>query len=242
MANRPTLLAPGESIRDRTLQLLRARIISLELAPGASLSENELAAELGISRTPVRESLILLREEGLIQVFPQLGTFVSRVDPGRVAQAQFVREAIECASLREAETVDPESLQALQANIREQHAANEAGDIDGFFALDEEFHRRLLRATGHESAWNTVNAAKAHLDRARRLSLIDARPVSSLIEQHARIVDALSEQDTTNAVESLRAHLRAVFDDVERIRQRSPELFSDGGGLRPVRRTLTVLP
>ena len=241
MARRPAALEPNESVRDRTLQLLRSRIISLELAPGTSLSENELANELGISRTPVRESLILLREEGLVQVFPQVGTFVSRVDPERVSQAQFVREAIECASLSEAHEVDPGALQSLQANIRDQRDAERAGDVAAFFALDEDFHRGLLRATGHESAWTTVNAAKAHLDRARRLSLIDTRPISSLVDQHASIVDALSRHDRATAIAALRSHLRAVFEDVERIRQTSPELFSDGSQARPVRRTLTVL-
>src|ERR671921_1446848 len=91
--------APRLSVRDQQLDTLRRRIISLQLPPGEPLSENELAQELGVSRTPVRESLILLREEGLIQVFPQIGSFVSLVDLERVAQAQFIREAIECASL-----------------------------------------------------------------------------------------------------------------------------------------------
>jgi len=92
---------PRLSVRDQTLETLRRRIISLQLPPGEPLSENELAQELGVSRTPVRESLILLREEGLVQVFPQIGSFVSLVDLGRVSDAQFVREAIECASLKE---------------------------------------------------------------------------------------------------------------------------------------------
>jgi len=82
------------SARDQTLETLRRGIISLELAPGSPVSENELAARLGVSRTPVRESLILLQEDGLVQVFPQLGTFVSRVDAGKVAQAQFIKRPL----------------------------------------------------------------------------------------------------------------------------------------------------
>ena len=92
---------PRLSVRDQTLETLRRRIISLQLPPGEPLSENELAQELGVSRTPVRESLILLREEGLVQVYRQIGSFVSLVDLARVSEAQFVREAIECASLRD---------------------------------------------------------------------------------------------------------------------------------------------
>jgi GntR family transcriptional regulator, rspAB operon transcriptional repressor len=232
--------APRLSVRDRTLDTLRRRIISLELQPGEPLSENELAQELGVSRTPVRESLILLREEGLVQVFPQIGSFVSLVDLGRVAEAQFVREAIECASLGDA-VVDGAGIAGLRAILKDQWDAEAAGDIDEFFRLDEDFHRELLRLAGHETAWTAVNSAKAHLDRARRLSLIDTRPVSTLIEQHTAVVDALANNDRPGADSSLRIHLRGVFDDVKRIQATTPELFSDGSVPRPTRRSIARL-
>ncbi|MBB6404678.1 GntR family transcriptional regulator [Arthrobacter sp. AZCC_0090] len=232
--------APRLSVRDQTLDTLRRRIISLELPPGEPLSENELAQELGVSRTPVRESLILLREEGLVQVFPQIGSFVSLVDLGRVAEAQFVREAIECASLRDA-AVDSEGIAGLREILKDQWDAEAAGDVDEFFRLDEDFHRELLRLAGHETAWTAVNSAKAHLDRARRLSLIDTRPVSTLIEQHTAIVDALEANNPAGADDSLRIHLRGVFDDVKRIQAATPELFSDGTVPRPIRRSIARL-
>lgn len=227
-------------MRDQTLDTLRRRIISLQLPPGEPLSENELAQELGVSRTPVRESLILLREEGLVQVFPQIGSFVSLVDLGRVAEAQFVREAIECASLRDAE-VDGGGIAGLREILKDQWDAEAVGDVDEFFRLDEDFHRELLRLAGHETAWTAVNSAKAHLDRARRLSLIDARPVSTLIEQHTAIVDALEANNSVAADDSLRHHLRGVFDDVKRIQAATPELFSDGTAPRPIRRSIARL-
>ena len=232
--------SPRLSVRDQTLDTLRRRIISLQLPPGEPLSENELAQELGVSRTPVRESLILLREEGLVQVFPQIGSFVSLVDLGRVAEAQFVREAIECASLKEA-VVDAPGLAGLREILAAQRNAEAASDIEEFFRLDEDFHRELLRLAGHESAWTAVNSAKAHLDRARRLSLIDTRPVSTLIEQHTAVVDALEANNRTEADSSLRVHLRGVFEDVKRIQASSPELFSDGTASRTVRRSIARL-
>ena len=181
---------PRLSVRDQTLETLRRRIISLQLPPGEPLSENELAQELGVSRTPVRESLILLREEGLVQVYPQIGSFVSLVDLGRVSEAQFVREAIECASLRDL-SVDDAGIAGLRVILQSQTEADANSDVEEFFRLDEEFHRELLRLAGHESAWAAVNSAKAHLDRARRLSLLDTRPVATLIQQHTAVVDAL---------------------------------------------------
>lgn len=232
--------SPRLSVRDQTLETLRRRIISLQLPPGEPLSENELAQELGVSRTPVRESLILLREEGLVQVFPQIGSFVSLVDLGRVAEAQFVREAIECASLNDL-AVDTAGIAGLRDILASQQDAEAKGDVEEFFRLDEDFHRELLRLAGHESAWTAVNSAKAHLDRARRLSLIDTRPVSTLIEQHTAVVDALESNNLADADNSLRVHLRGVFEDVKRIQASSPDLFSDGTASRPVRRSIARL-
>jgi DNA-binding GntR family transcriptional regulator len=232
--------APRLSVRDQTLETLRRRIISLQLSPGEPLSENELAQELGVSRTPVRESLILLREEGLVQVFPQIGSFVSLVDLGRVAEAQFVREAIECASLRDA-VVDDAGMAGLREILQSQTDADSSGDVEEFFRLDEDFHRELLRLAGHESAWTAVNSAKAHLDRARRLSLIDTRPIATLIEQHTAVVDALQADNLDDADSFLRLHLRGVFEDVKRIQASTPELFSDGSVPRPTRRSVARL-
>ncbi|CAI3791398.1 GntR family transcriptional regulator [Pseudarthrobacter sp. MM222] len=228
------------SVRDQTLETLRRRIISLQLPPGEPLSENELAHELGVSRTPVRESLILLREEGLVQVYPQIGSFVSLVDLGRVSEAQFVREAIECASLRDL-SVDDAGIAGLRAILQSQTEADAKSDVEEFFRLDEEFHRELLRLAGHESAWAAVNSAKAHLDRARRLSLLDTRPIATLIQQHTAVVDALEANNPADADSSLRLHLRGVFEDVQRIQQATPQLFSDGAAPRPTRRSVARL-
>ncbi len=133
--------APRLSVRDQTLETLRRRIISLQLPPGEPLSENELAQELGVSRTPVRESLILLREEGLVQVFPQIGSFVSLVDLGRVAEAQFVREAIECASLNDL-TVDAAGIAGLRDILASQRDAEAKGDVEEFFRSGRGFPPR----------------------------------------------------------------------------------------------------
>jgi DNA-binding GntR family transcriptional regulator len=218
-------------------ETLRRKVLTLELPPGAALSENELAAALGVSRTPVRESLILLAEEGLVQVFPQVGSFVSRVDPERVRDAQFLREAVELAALDDMPSeLDPETVAELRTNLDRQQ---ELGiDLEEFFGLDEAFHHGLLGLSGHARAWSTVVSAKGHLDRARRLGLQETPP-APFAEQHREIFDAVVEGDLTRARDTMRKHLRAVFDDIERLRVRSPELFASGQSL-PVRRNVVV--
>jgi GntR family transcriptional regulator, rspAB operon transcriptional repressor len=219
-------------------ETLRRKVLTLELPPGAALSENELAAALGVSRTPVRESLILLAEEGLVQVFPQVGSFVSRVDPDRVRDAQFLREAVELAALDDlTPDLDPEIVAELRANLDRQQEPDI--DLEEFFGLDEAFHHGLLRLSGHARAWSTVVAAKGHLDRARRLGL-QQTPPAPFAEQHREIFDAVVEGDLTRARDTMRKHLRAVFDDIERLRVRSPELFASDSRSSPVRRNVVV--
>jgi DNA-binding GntR family transcriptional regulator len=226
------------SRRDIYLRL-RQMVLTLDLAPGAALSENELAASLGVSRTPVRESLILLAQEGLVQVFPKIGSFVSRVDPARVADAQFLREAVELASLEDLpERLDAEVVEELRDNLERQRGTGL--DLEEFFALDEAFHQGLMRLSGHGNVWTTVAAAKGHLDRARRLGLHENESPAVFADQHHKILAAVVGGDIALARTAMRAHLRAVFDDIERIRAHSPELFATGTPTVPVRRNVVV--
>lgn len=226
----------GSTARDVVVTEIRGRILDLTLEPGSSLGENEIAAELGVSRTPVREALILLANEGLIEIYPQVGTFVSRIDPVAVADAQFIREALETTSMRDlAGRVDDAQLGRLRAILARQQSAVAAGDVDQFFGLDEEFHRTMLELAGHGAAWTVVSAAKAHLDRARRACLPVADTLGRMLEQHTDIVDQLAGGDPGDAEAALRTHLRQVFQDIDVVKARSPQYFATGPG-RPTRR------
>lgn len=217
----------GENTRRLVHTWLRRQIIDLELAPGAPLSEAEIGARLGVSRTPVRESLILLAEEGLVEVFPQRGSFVGPIRYEDVVAAQFVREAIECSSLELAgEKVGAGDVAELRALIVRQSEADRDDDASRFFDLDEEFHQLLLRACGHDPAWRIVASAKAQMDRARRLSLPEGGKMADLVAQHAAVVDALAGGDVPAAVAQLREHLRVVLQDITHIQDERPELFA----------------
>ncbi|MGI5350711.1 GntR family transcriptional regulator [Streptomyces sp. CA-250714] len=218
---------------------LRQMVLTLELAPGAAISENELAATLGVSRTPVRESLIMLAQDGLVQIFPKIGSFVSRVDPAQVADAQFLREAVELAALEDLpEELDTGVVTELRENLERQRGPGL--ELEEFFALDEAFHQGLLRLSGHANAWTTVAAAKGHLDRARRLGLHEHASSAAFAAQHAEIFEAVLGGDTERARTAMRTHLRAVFSDIERIRTHSPHLFATDPTSVPVRRSVAV--
>ena len=116
---------------------------------------------------------------------------------------------------------------------------DDEGEVhDDVSALDEAFHQGLLQLSGHARSWSTVVAAKGHLDRARRLGLTQTPP-APFAAQHVEIFQAVLDQDVPRARNTMRRHLRAVFEDIEQIRARSPELFSDSQSV-PVRRNVVV--
>jgi DNA-binding GntR family transcriptional regulator len=221
-------VAPASrNARSHALEVIRSKIISLELAPGSHLSENELAGQLGLSRTPVRESLILLAEERLVAVVPQVGTLVSPIVESEIATSQFVRESLELAALAESVgKANHAQIAGLNDLVDAQRAADRQDDTEKFFALDEEFHYSLMNISGHGAAWRTVGQAKSHLDRARRLSLSMTSQLTTLIDQHQQIIDSLAAGDANAAADALRDHLRKVFNDIAEIREKNPELFA----------------
>lgn len=218
----------GTTTRDVVIADLRHRILDLTLPPGSALAENELAKELAVSRTPVREALILLVNEGLVEIYPQMGTFVSRIDPAAVADSQFIREALELASLRElVPAIEPAQITLLRSILAQQRFAVDAVDVDQFFELDERFHRTMMELGGHASAWNVVGSAKAHLDRARRVCLPMSDTLERMLQQHTDIVDRLAAGDLDDADHSLRSHLREVFRDIDALKSMAPHYFTD---------------
>lgn len=209
-------------------ELLRVAIVRAELEPGLRLSENELAARLGVSRTPVREALLRLSDEGLVHVVPQLGTFVARIHLPAVQDAHFVRESLERAAVRLAATRAGEGdLLELDSLLARQREAGARGDVDAFYALDDQFHRTLCGLSGHQGAWTVTQRVNHHLNRVRRLSLLDPDYVPEMIDDHQGVVEALRERDPDLSEERLRLHLSHTLSGLPGIRRRHPEFFDE---------------
>jgi DNA-binding GntR family transcriptional regulator len=203
-------------------------IVSTELEPGRQLSENELAEWLGVSRTPVREALIRLRDDHLVEIVPQLGTFVSRIGDGAVQDAQFVREALECSAIRRsAERAGPGDVAALEGLLRRQEEVRDVHDFDRFYVLDDELHAALCELSGHGIAWSLAQRANGHLNRVRRLSLPQPHYLAEMVAEHRAVVDAVARRDPDAAEAALRHHLRMVLSAVPAIRAQHPEYFEE---------------
>ena len=216
------------SAGERAYAILRESIVSAEVEPGRRLSENELADQLGISRTPVREALARLREDRLVAIVPQLGSFVTLISPGAIADAAFVREALECGAVRlTSERIGKTGLEDLHANIAAQERAENDGDAGAFDVLDEAFHRTLCEQSGHDIAWSLSRRANGHLDRIRRLSLPEAGYMAQMLSEHRSVVAAVADGDPDRAESELRHHLRMVLSSVPQIRAAHPEYFEE---------------
>ncbi|MEX1141613.1 MAG: GntR family transcriptional regulator [Thermoleophilaceae bacterium] len=218
----------GESAGSQVYAALRDAIVRAELEPGTRLSENALAERLGVSRTPVREALAQLRDERLVAIVPQLGTFVTRIDFGAVADALFVREALECSAVRLAsERAQASDLEELQANLAAQEGAQERDDHERFDTLDSTLHRKLCELSGREIAWWLSRRAQGQLDRVRRLSLPEPGYLGEMVSEHRAVVAAVAEGDADGAEKALRHHLRMVVSSLPDIEKARPDYFQE---------------
>jgi DNA-binding GntR family transcriptional regulator len=206
---------------------IRYDIVTLRLRPGARLSENELALRFGTSRAPVREALIRLVEEGLIEVRPQRGSFVSRISLAAMQRARFVREALEVAIVRRAAErgLSPAAHREAAAALAEQEQVQD--EPERFTLADDAFHRVLAEDVGIAQIWAVIEREKSQFDRIRFLSLPAVTPVAALIVQHRDILSAILRRDVEAAEAAMRLHLSAVLKSAETLATQHPDLILD---------------
>ncbi|WP_309121224.1 GntR family transcriptional regulator [Paenibacillus sp.] len=207
---------PRQSARDYVYDMLRDNIIRLKLKPGQPLSENELAAKLRISRTPIREALARLSQEQLLEVLPQRGTYVSLIDLDQVEEARFVREQLEPAVARAAcERFASDHLVQLEMNVLLFEKFVGEKNYAKLFGLDIQFHETLFAGGGKERTWKIVNAMNAHLSRIRMLSLASEFNWSTIVAQHRAIVEAISGRNPDEAERIMKEHVTLILQDQE---------------------------
>ena len=221
-----SIISLAPSTASQVHDWLRRRILQGDLAPGARLSETEIAAEIGVSRQPVREAFIRLAADGLAEVRPQRGTYISKISIAAVLSARLIREAVESDLARlTALARDSAVIETMQAEIALQQQADAKGDVNAFIESDDRFHRLLAVAAGHEAVWNDLERLKSQMNRLRHMSMrvFDRKQT---IRQHQDILQALRDGDADAAERALRAHLRQMLDELPDIATRQPEYFT----------------
>ena len=219
---------PARNVGNRLYARLHEDILTGRLRPGQALSETRLAAQHGISRTPVREVFQRLVKDGLLRVVPQTGSFVAPINLAAVRDSQFIREALEChAVARAAEHATETQVRTLQRQLVQQQRRVAIGDQIGFFTLDETMHRTILAIADHPSVWNLIASVKAQLDRVRHLSLRDSDWLSMIFAQHQDIVAHIATHNDAAAANAMQQHLRTVFAAIDRIAETHAEFFEE---------------
>ncbi len=211
---------------------IRDDIVLLRMRPGQRLSENQLALRFGTSRTPVRAALARLVDEGLIDVLPQRGTFVSRISLQAVRRARFVRRALEIAIVRRAaeDGLPPASRARVEAAVAAQERAAAAppgqASAEAFTAADDAFHAALASGIGLADVWAVVEREKSQFDRIRFLSLPEATPMAALIAQHKAILAGIAARDAGAAEAAMVTHMDEVLKVASGIKAAHPDLFA----------------
>lgn len=226
-ANAAVEIDPKLPIGVQVYAVLKRMILSLALEPNEALSEKELAMRLGVSRTPVREALIRLADEDLVEVLPQRGTFVSPILTADVLEAQFLRESLEAAVVRRAaENPSPRLLSEMTMLLEKQHEAASAGRSVEYLQLDEAFHRAISDGVAMPRAWRLIHSVKGQMDRVRFLSLPNKAHMLLLTTQHSAIFDAVEARDPDRAEAGMRHHLREVLKSIQTLTDEMPTIFA----------------
>jgi DNA-binding GntR family transcriptional regulator len=213
----PSSPAQEQSKADRVYHALRRRIRELTLPPGAVLRKEEIALEMGVSRAPVSEAIARLADEALVDVFPQHGSFVAPIRAADVRESLLIRTALEVEAIRRVTQMGDAGLMAtLEDNLAAQAAALEKGDLALFYDLDEALHAAIFSALKAPRALRLLEAARAPLDRPRRIGLPEVGRPEATLAEHRRLVDAIASGDPEFAAAAMRAHLSMVARTVER--------------------------
>ena len=220
----------GLSAAARIHRDLRCEIVSLARRPGEPIVEAEIARAYGVSRTPAREAILQLAHEGLIDIFPQSGTYVSPIPVEDLAQSIELRRVLEEAVVRRAALrVGDADLERLRDELRRQAACETCADHAGFHASDERFHEILSECADRRQFWQVVLQFKTQVDRFRRSTLPVAGRMGHVVAEHGAIVDALAVHDGDGAALAMTLHLDALLAAVEGSRAAHPDWFEQDG-------------
>ncbi|MBE5848975.1 MAG: GntR family transcriptional regulator [Lachnospiraceae bacterium] len=214
-----------ETARDYAFRVLRDNIVSLELKPGTLISENEMAMELGLSRTPVREAIIDLAKVSIIETIPQRGSYVALIDTKMVEESRFLRKVLDKAVIEVAcDIANSASIEAMEENVHLQEFYLEKSDTNRIFELDNAFHKLIYSAAQKDIIYDIRSTMMLHFDRVRTLS-VEAVKDMKIVGDHRGMLEAIKGHDKEAAVALVEKHLGRYRVDETKIREEFPAYF-----------------
>ena len=219
-----------KSIQTLVYEELKRNIISMKLEPGQTMSTQEIATKLNVSRTPVREAFLRLQSEGLVEMIPQRETMVSKISLKRVEQEKFIRECLEMGVIRKfMDKSGCEVEENMAELIQLQKKCGEEKDFVGFLEADDQFHKVLFDVTGQEMAWETIASRNGHYNRLRILYVQRDTAMQESIEQHHKIATLLESGSREEAARALSSHVRRLDIDEAGLIAQYPDYFESEG-------------
>ncbi|MBO4641094.1 MAG: GntR family transcriptional regulator [Treponema sp.] len=214
-----------ESNRDYAFRVIRDNIISLELKPGTMISEQDLAYELDLSRTPVHEALQELSKTKIVEIFPQKGSLVSLINLELVDEAVFVRATLESAITEEAcKIASEEDIKYLTENVELQEFLLKQNNIDKFMEMDNLFHQKMYEITNKMQCYYMVKSMNIHHDRFRTLR-VQGADRAPILKMHQKILQAIKERNPEEARAITAEHINRTKLDAAEIQKKYPEYF-----------------
>lgn len=219
-----------KSIQTLVYEELKRNIMSMKLEPGQTMSTQEIATKLNVSRTPVREAFLRLQSEGLVEMIPQRETMVSKISLKRVEQEKFIRECLEMGVIRKfMDKSGCEVEENMAELIQLQKKCGEEKDFVGFLEADDQFHKVLFDVTGQEMAWETIASRNGHYNRLRILYVQRDTAMQESIEQHHKIATLLESGSREEAARGLSSHVRRLDIDEAGLIAQYPDYFESEG-------------
>ncbi len=214
------------SVQSAVYTALKNNIMTLQLKPGTAMSTQKVATKLSVSRTPVREAFIRLQRDGLVDIFPQKETAVSRINFSKVEQERFIRESLESANIDLlVQKISKNDINELELNLEQQRETVSNCDYNTLFKLDNDFHAYLFKVTGQQLSWETIDRTSNHYGRIRVISVWNKDIMMETILQHQKILAAIQEQSVEYAKIYVKTHLHRLENQVQQLIRDYPDYF-----------------
>lgn len=223
------MLLTGNPAKISVYRNIYDHIIDAKYIPGQKISEKELSEEYQIGRTPLREIIMQLKSDGLVETIPQSGTYITKIDLKDAVDARFVRESIETKIIREAAVkITPSQVVDIESILRKQELLLGNDDFyHDFLKLDNEFHETFYKIVDKDNIWKWIQEISTQLLRFRNLRLLDKQfSWEKLTSDHRKIVDVVTNHDFEEASHLVENHTHLMLDEKEDLMKKFPNYFN----------------
>jgi len=220
---------PSEAVGDYAYRILHRSITHVELKPGECISPATVAAELNMSRTPIHKAFSRLTADGLLNVYPQRGSYVSMIDIARVYESVYLRNLLDQASLRVlcSRSVDDQKLSALEENIHWQRFYYDKGMFSQVMDTDSKFHQMIYALSDLENIHKTLHGITQDQQRVRYLKLDARMRWEQTVDEHMDLVESIRNRDGEKACYLSYLHVSRFGVDIKAVYELYPDYFTN---------------